>query len=170
LPLFTKPLFANSIDKKSVSCYPHCLWSVFDILPSLVPLNTGKLNFLLIQKKIMYVSIFARLLCGQWLVVHMMTFALPYWTTLHKFHYSQTETNYMVHNLLVLINTVNTTYTKPTLLHELTKDPLILNKYVSVQSLYILWSTAESDSSMPDKDITNYVTFTQVPLLLIPEQ
>jgi len=41
-------------------------------------------------------------------------------------------------NLLVLVNTVITTYTKPTLLHELTKDPSILNKYVSVQSLYIL--------------------------------
>ena len=73
-------------------------------------------------------------------------------------------------NLLVLVNTVITTYTKPTLLHELTKDPPILNKYVSVQSLYILWSIAESDSNMLNKDITNSVTFTQVPLLLIPEQ
>lgn len=70
-------------------------------------------------------------------------------------------------NLMVLVNTVNTTYTKTTLLHELTKDPPILNKYVSVQSLYILWSTAESDSNMLDKDISS-VTFTQVPLLLIP--
>lgn len=24
-------------------------------------------------------------------------FALPYWATLHKFHYSRTETNYMLH-------------------------------------------------------------------------